>query len=64
MRQKCDGEAFFYAPVLDDGVREESSVFSGLCALNPKAQALFLYSRSNSAVRRQDRANCDKMEGF
>ena len=39
--------------------------FFVLCAaLNPKAQALFFYSRSNSGVRRQDRANCDKMEGF
>ena len=71
MRQKVDGEAIF------DGVHHQcsitvcaKSVRSVFCTVCFESQGrvhcklFFISSRSNSAVRRQDRANCDKMTCF
>ena len=53
MRQKYDGEAFFYAPVLDDVVREESFFFfcAVCCFESQGASSFFLFSKQ---LRRQE----------
>ena len=68
MRQKSDGEAIF------DGVHHQCS--TTVCtrrilffavwfeSQGSNTASSFFYPRGNSAVRRQDRANCDRMTFF